>query len=222
MTHLKNKAVILGGGFNPIGLHHEEMAARIWDKVHAPVWLMPCYDHKFSKRSKLIPHAHRWNMVVEAISAPVFRAELVACDWEIANEHNGSMFEAMDGLTEKYPDTTFSIAIGMDNARVINLPREQGGWDRGELLIERFQFIVLKRTQLSFTPTSHHDDVPEWCQKPQHTVIEFDNPMSSSIIRSRIVDGASDGEYTEAIKTLNPRVWDYIQAGELYGYGRQE
>ena len=207
------KAVVLGGGFNPIGLHHEEMAARIWDKVQAPVWLMPCYDHRFSKNSDLIDSSHRWNMVVEAVGAPVTNrriglpCEMVACDWEIANKHGGSMFETMDGLTEKFPDIEFSIAIGMDNARVMTLPKEEGGWDRGSQLIERFTFIVFKRA------APGQFDIPEWV-KPPHTLIDFDNPMSSSGIREMIRNGWS----STAAHYLNPRVWDYIQMGRLYGH----
>lgn len=196
------EVVILGGGCNPVGSHHAMMVIHLWHRLQIPTWLMPCYGHQFAKDSELIEASHRWNMVTEVVSewSP---DHLVACDWEIAHQHNGSMFEAMRGLTRDYPEVQFRIAIGMDNANKID------DWDRGRFLIELFPFVIFERPGEKTAP---------WCEKRPHEIISFDNPMSSSKIRSAI----ADGQYEFAERHLSRKVWDYIKAGKLYGYKGHE
>ena len=186
---------IMGGSFNPIGLHHERMARLIKWHLHMPVWLMPCYDHQFEKDSELIDHVHRWNMVTEAVSGA--GDWLVPCDWEIAHRHNGSMYDTMEQLVAAHPNIYFHIVIGMDNAAVISQ------WDRGLQLIKMFPFVVFWRPPIS---------APLWCYRSPHKVLSFDRPISSTKIRQAI----REGDYDFAKRHLNPRVWDYIRTGKLY------
>lgn len=157
------------------------------------VWLMPCHRHRFDKHIQ--SDAHRWNMVNEVTGQYPW---MVACDWEIAHQHNGSMFETLIGLEANYPHDRFHIVIGMDNANVID------AWDRGKLLIDKNPFIVLSRGE----------STTDWHTKPPHRSIFADEiGESSTLIREAICRKNFD----LASKHLNSRVWDYIRMGKLYG-----
>jgi nicotinic acid mononucleotide adenylyltransferase len=164
---------------------------------------MPCYGHRFAKNSKLIEHWHRWNMVQMVAEQYDY---ITACDWEIAHEHDGSMFETMEQLVKAHPDIDFHIAIGMDNANCMTLPREQGGWDRGALLVERFPFIVFTRQGVEIKSS--------WWTRRPHAQIEYSNLLSSSELRECI----GEGKHNFAERHTNPKVWDYIVSGNLFGF----
>jgi nicotinic acid mononucleotide adenylyltransferase len=164
---------------------------------------MPCYGHRFAKNSKLIEHWHRWNMVQMVAEQYDY---ITACDWEIAHEHDGSMFETMEQLVKTHPDIDFHIAIGMDNANCMTLPREQGGWDRGALLVEQFPFIVFTRQGVEIKSS--------WWTRRPHVQIEYSNLLSSSELRECI----SEGKHDFAERHTNPKVWDYIVSGNLFGF----
>lgn len=196
---MATKVAIFGGGFNPIGLHHEEMGNLIKWRMDMQTWFMPCYTHRFEKNDELIEAAHRWNMVTEVVAqSPGW---LAACDWEIAHQHNGSMYETMQALTALHPDKEFHIVVGMDNANVVETE-----WDRGSLLIQRFPFIVFLRRGLK--------PKVDWFKQEPHTIIPFSDPSNSTAIRKAI----REGKHRYARRHLNPRVWDYIQTGKFYGY----
>lgn len=194
----KIKIALFGGGFNPIALHHEQIAQLIWDKTGLRTWFMPCHQHQFNKDSELIDSGHRWNMVQEVTNQ--YPDQMLAFDWEIARQFDGSMWTAMDELERINGDKySFHIVVGMDNANIIETE-----WDQGDFLIQRFPFIVIERAGVERSVN--------WMDDKQHTVIPFNGRISSSEIRECIADGKHDF----AKRHLNSRVWDYIVAGNLY------
>jgi len=195
---VENEVALLGGGFNPIGLHHQKIAQAIWREAQIPTWFMPCYNHRFTKDNELVPSSHRWNMVTEVTGDNKY---MQSCDWEMAHEHNGAMYETLHGLSKSHPNTKFNIVIGMDNANVMTTE-----WARGVYLIKDHPFIVLQRT-------GEEAQVDWFLQKP-HRLLSFDCPSSSSEIRQSI----AEGNYAFAQRHLHRRVWEYIIAGRLYGY----
>jgi len=198
----QGEAAIFGSGCNPTGLHHELMARLVFQKTGLPTWIMPCYRHLFSKDSELIESSHRWNMLTLACEDwEIMRA----FDWEIAHRHDGSMYSTMQQLVQEYPDVKFHIVIGMDNANIIETK-----WIHGNLLIQEFPFIVLRR-----------DGCPEtadWFNHEPHQVFDFENDASSTDIRTAIREGRNDF----AAAHLDSKVWDYIKNGGLYGYHETE
>lgn len=194
----KTEIALYGGGFNPICIHHERIAMLIHQTTGMRTWIMPCYDHQFAKDSELIEVRHRWNMVMGVTNQ--FPDQMLAFDFEMREKHTGSMWEAMKQLATANPDTKFHIVIGMDNANCI-----ESKWDRGEFLIQRYSFIVLHRT--GEEPTT------SWFQRKHHMELEFDCPISSSDIRTALVEGRVDF----ARQHLNPMTWDYIESGKLFG-----
>lgn len=194
---VKNEVALLGGGFNPIGIHHQKIAQTVWREMQIPTWFMPCYGHRFAKNDDLVLPRHRWNMVTEVTENFHY---MKSCDWEMAHEHNGSMFETIQGLTKLYLNTRFHIVIGMDNANVIT------NWDKGANLIKDYPFIVLQR--------AGEDTHVDWFQQEPHHLLPFNCPASSSAIRKAILEG----DYAFAQEHLHKRVWEYIVTGRMYGY----
>ena len=199
-----NEVALLGGGFNPVGLHHQKIAQTIWREVKIPTWFMPCYSHRFAKHSELALSSHRWNMVTEVTGDNKY---MRSCDWEMAHEHNGAMYETLQGLAKAHPNTRFNIVIGMDNANVMTTDVDgEPGWARGEYLIKENSFLVLQRTGV--------ETQVDWFLEEPHRLLTFDCPTSSSEIRQAI----AAGDYAFAQQHLHRRVWEYIIAGSLYGY----
>jgi nicotinic acid mononucleotide adenylyltransferase len=163
-------------------------------------WFMPCHKHKFGKDSELIDSGHRWNMVQEVTNQ--YPDQMLAFDWEIARQFDGSMWTAMDELERNNGDQyDFHIVIGMDNANIVETK-----WHQGDFLVQRFPFIVIERAGVERSV--------KWIDEKQHTVIPFCQRISSSEIRECVAAGKHDF----AKKHLNDRVWDYIMAGQLYGH----
>lgn len=190
-----NNIALLGGSFNPIGLHHIHLGQIIYDKLGICTWYMPCYNHRFQKT--LESPGHRWNMIMMASEKHEW---MLPCDWEIAHSSNGSMFDTMTHLSKANPHTTFHIVIGMDNANVINK------WDHGESLAKKHPFIVFTRPSV--------DPTADWFTCPPHRILQSESSDQSSEIRRAI----QNGDYEFVKQRLHPRVWEYIQTGRLYGY----
>lgn len=191
---------LLGGGLDPISLHHEKLAETVESNTGMPTWIMPCYGHLFAKGSRLTAPHHRLNMV--KLTAKYRNDNLfVPFDWEIEHKHAGSMYETVAQLKERYPNVAFHIVIGMDNANVIETK-----WDRGNLLIQENPFIVFEREGVE--PTA------EWFRSPPHRLFPMGYDLSSTAIREAI----QTGNHAFAEQHLNPAVWEYIRTNGLYGY----
>jgi nicotinate (nicotinamide) nucleotide adenylyltransferase len=216
------KIALYGGGFNPIGRHHEFAAILIHKSTGMRTWFMPCYDHLFSKDSELIEVKHRWNMVMEVTNQ--FPEQMMAFDFEMRQKHTGSMYETMEMLKPGNPDIDFHIVIGMDNANCI-----ESDWDRGNLLIQEYPFIVMHRRmacpacrgnkiQCALCDETGKIWLPpttDWFKQEPHAELKLDYLISSSDIRKAIAEGRLDF----ARQHLNPMVWDYIETGNLFGLG---
>jgi nicotinate (nicotinamide) nucleotide adenylyltransferase len=191
---------LLGGGLDPISIHHEVMVDETEANADMPTWVMPCYGHLFAKGSRLTDSNHRWAMVEETAKQrqdDIF----VPFKWEIEHRHSGSMYETISHLKQECPDVLFHIVIGMDNANVIETK-----WDRGNILIQENPFIVFEREGVYKTA--------DWFLQSPHKVIPLRYDVSSTVIREAI----QKGEYSFAERNLNPAVWDYIRTNNLYGY----
>jgi nicotinate-nucleotide adenylyltransferase len=191
---------LLGGGLDPISLHHEMIADKVKSNTSMSTWVMPCYGHLFSKGSRLTAPEHRLNMV--NVTAEYRKDDFfVPFDWEIQHKHAGSMYETVVQLKAKYPDVLFHIVIGMDNANVIETK-----WDRGNLLIQENPFIVFERDGVERTA--------DWFLQAPHRIFPMSYNLSSTAIREAI----QNGNYEFAKQHVNPAVWEYIGINELYGY----
>lgn len=190
---------LLGGGLDPISLHHEKLAETVGSNTGMQTWFMPCYGHLFPKGKGLADPQHRLNMV--KLAAKYRKDNLfVPFDWEIEHKHAGSMYETISQLKERYPNITFHIVIGMDNANLI-----ENKWDRGNLLIQENPFIVFDRKGVE--PTTN------WFRTDPHKLYPMGYDLSSTAIRESI----KSGNYEFAEQHLSPAVWEYIRTNQLYG-----
>jgi nicotinate-nucleotide adenylyltransferase len=194
----KKKIALLGGGFDPVSLHHEFIAEEVKRLTGMSTWFMPCWNHLFSKNERLLDANHRWNMVVLAADNRCDDT-IIPFDWEIKNQHSGSMYETTEQLKIEYPDTEIYLVVGTDNANIIETK-----WDRGQSLIENNPFIVFDRP--GYPPKV------DWFMREPHRFFTMDYDLSSSEIRNAI----KNGEFDFAQQHLNPAVWTYIQSGQFY------
>lgn len=224
-TKTKSKVILFGSAFNPVGRHHEHSAVLLHQRTEHPVWWMPCYKHVFEKNSVLECDAHRWNMV--KLVSDSYGSFLRACDFELITHSNGKMYDTLTGLREEHPDKEFILAIGMDNANVIRKPMDDGGWYRGEELIEENPFIVMSRritcpvchgraVQCSYCKeegTVWQQPTDDWFKREPHMELQFNYPCSSSALRKACEEGRLDF----VRQHTHPLVFEYMQEAKLYG-----
>ena len=196
-----DNVAIFGSACDPIGSHHEIIVDHIMVNCQMPTWVMPCFHHRFGKNSRLESPQHRWNMVKKLAD---YRDDegLIPFDWEIKNKSRGSMFETIARLKREYPAIKFHIAIGMDNANVIE------NWDRGNFLIQENPFIVFER--------DGEEAKVDWFKNSPHQLLQLNlgNDFSSTALRNAI----ASGDYKYAEEHLSKPVWDYIKEHHLYGH----
>lgn len=188
------EVALLGGAFDPITLGHELMAKAVFRHTELPVWVMPCYEHRFGKQ--MANTRHRLTMC--KLVSNQHREWMTTFSFEIEHELKGSMYETIRMLRVEYPKTKFRIVVGMDNANQIT------SWDRGAALINEVPFIVVGRGK--FQP------VTDWFMKQPHLYIPNDCPVQAREIREAI----KNRHLTLAKNMLNPRVWDYIIEHGVY------
>ena len=197
------RIALFGGGFNPIGRHHEFAALTVHEETGRQVWLMPCCNHQFDKNKDLIETAHRWNMV--EMVANSYGDAIQACDWELKHQSSGKMFETIQSIRNDFPDHQFSVVIGMDNANI--LLDDKLGWSNGQWLVENVSFIVLTCEGVESTAN--------WFRNKPHRVI--DKHFSSSVRSSDIREACKAGNVDFVKQYTHPQVWSYIQSGKLFG-----
>lgn len=187
---------IYGGGFDPPTLGHERCAEVVHAETGMPIWMMPCYEHLFSK--KLSDATDRLAMIGLLAKQHNF---IVPCSHEIDVKHAGSMYETLTNLSKIHPDIRFHFIVGMDNANNIQQ------WHKWENLITEFSCFVVTR---SGCPASS-----DWWQQPPHRSFVVDIDTSSTDVRVAI----KNGQYDVAKQKVPSCIWDYIVEHKLYGYG---
>lgn len=188
----------MGGGFNPVGLNHEELGTSAAINFNMPVWMMPCYHHRFAKDAELTESHHRWNMTCLHCEDTEF---LWPCSVEIDLKHNGTTYELMEKMTRMYPDFRFHILIGIDNANIIETK-----WHYGSELIQRYPFIVARN--------SHVPETTNWFLKSPHQFFYVQAELRATDTRRAI----AEKRYEDAARSVKPKVWNYIQRHSLFGY----
>jgi nicotinate (nicotinamide) nucleotide adenylyltransferase len=191
-----DRVAIFGSACDPISLHHMRLAEVVTMKTGMPVWIMPCYHHRFNKDSRLAPVHHRWAMTC---LSTLNRACMSPCSFEIEQQQSGSMYATLRSM--KVLGKKFHIIVGMDNANKVETE-----WAHGVDLVREYPFIVFGRM----------GEIPkaDWFRKEPHVLMETDYHMSSTDIR----DAIKRGDYAFAESHLCPEVWNYIKREGLYGY----
>lgn len=190
-----DNVAIYGGAFDPTTLAHIEVAEVVYQQTGMPVWMMPCYSHKFGK--KLTSPICRLRMVELAAKGHSF---ITPFPYEIYVQHAGSMYDTLVALSKIHVTKKFHLVMGMDNANDIEK------WYMYEKLLKEFACIVIMRKGCPIQS--------EWWYKYPHSAIRLETELSSTDVRDAIAAGNNEW----AQKAVPPRVWEYIKTHSLFGY----
>lgn len=164
-----------------------------------PVFVMPCYQHRFGK--EMAPPPRRLLMVRDVCDSLGDRAAFRPWSYEIDQRHNGSTYELLGKMKEKYPSWRFHLVVGSDN-----IPDIMGKWDRGPQLVKENPVIIVDR------PGYDQRVIVGAHPMSQHVTVGF--PSASSSVREAI----EKGDYATARRMVHPRVWWEIVTCNLYGH----
>jgi nicotinate-nucleotide adenylyltransferase len=190
------RIALFGSAFDPLTNAHKLICDTIYERFGWDVWAMPCWGHKFGK--KPTEAATRLEML-EHLSHYMGNY-FIPFDWEIKNQHSGSMYETLSALKKLHPNKIFHVVIGMDNANRIE------EWDRWESLIAENPFIVIGRK--GYSPES------DWFLKEPHVFIPLETSTSSTDFRSAV----AEKRYDDARKMVHPSIWEDTQGYRLCGF----
>lgn len=183
---------ILGGSFDPPHKGHAIIANRLLKLFHFDrIWLMPCYQHPFSKSLSSADKRFKMTKYLEDDKIKV-------SDLEIKNKTISYTIDTLKFLTKKCPKDNFCWVIGAD--QIDNLTK----WKKWQEIIDNYKLIVIPRTGFEKT------------QKKLKNMIPIDRKkfppiyISSTLIRKRVKENKS-------ISNMVPKkVEEYIIQNRLY------
>ncbi len=190
---------VFGGAFDPITLGHQSCALAISAATQMQVWFMPCYKHRFNKKTAAANDRFEMCRAAAEDLSHLKRQMFWATDYEIKKQHNGSTYELMEMLSAEHPENRYHIVIGMDNANIL---KEK--WKHAEQLLEKYPFLVM--TRQGYEPLS------DWWKNPPHRLIEIGWQASSTSFRL----ACTDRDFESARFKVSDSVWDHISTYELY------
>ncbi len=193
---------ILGGSFDPPHKGHVAIANRLIKLLHFDeVWLMPCYQHPFSKNLSSPDKRFKMTKYLEdnkTLLRQGFGGQVKVSDLEIKNKTTSYTIDTLKFLTEKYPKDKFCWVIGTD--QVDNFTK----WKKWQEIINNYKLIVVPRTGFK----------KEELELKNITLIDREKfppiYISSSLIRKRVREKKS-------ISNLVPKkIEEYIIQNKLY------
>lgn len=182
--------IVYGGSFNPPTIAHLEIVNKLLIEFpNSNVIVLPVgnsYDKK-----ELIPFNYRYEMLKLMFNN---NSKVIVSNLEDTNEFKGTL-KSLDILSNTY--NNIGLTIGSDN--IYNLNK----WINYEILIKKYPLIIFKR---------NNDDIIQLLNEykyldPKYYIVEFNNSISSSLIRSNI------NKYRES---LDSNVYKYIIENKLY------
>lgn len=185
---------LFGGSFNPPHLGHEIVMAQAFDLIPdlEQIWLLPDYQHSFTKNLSLAPVQHRLNM---AKMLENHRIHTQTCN--IDQKMTGDTINHITYLKKTYPQHNFSFLLGSDNLKTFNL------WPQWQTLLTLLPFYVYPRAGFPFKPIYPH-------MNPLIHPLQVITNISSTIVRRRL-------QANLTINHLVPvKVAEYIQAHRLF------
>lgn len=197
----KTKVAILGGAFNPIHKGHIEVAKAVldWSKTFDEVWLMPCYQHLYSK--VLVSSKHRLEMC--RIAARV-DARIKVFNYEIEKQLKGETYHFVKTLLEEdfaKHEYDFSLIIGQDNANSFDK------WVNYEFLEKAMRFIVVPRSGIEFDPKINwYLNAPHIYLTPEKSMIKISSTEIKEILKNKEVPSS---------ELFDPEVYKYIQENNI-------
>ncbi|MCS6913365.1 MAG: nicotinate (nicotinamide) nucleotide adenylyltransferase [Myxococcales bacterium] len=130
------RIALYGGSFDPPHIAHQ-MACLYVLSIGAvdEVWMIPCYQHPFDKRSA--PFAHRVAMC--RLAGEILGERVRVCTIEEELGGQSYTLRTVRALQERHPEHTFILLIGSD------LVQERQRWFGWPELARRIPFFVVGR-----------------------------------------------------------------------------
>lgn len=184
---------LFGGSFNPPHIGHQLVIAQAFELAPIDeIWLLPMYQHVFSKNDTLAPVKQRLTMTKMLEN---HRIRTQTC--EIDQKMSGQTIEPVKYLIKKYPQHQFSFLMGSDQLKSFN---QWGSWQE---LIKLVPFYIYPRAGFAMRPL--------WSNMTALThPLQIITNISSTMVRKRLKSGLT-------IKHLVPTpVAEYIARNAIY------
>jgi len=185
---------LFGGSFNPPHLGHQIVLDQAFQLIPNldQIWLLPDYQHSFSKNKFFIPVSHRLKLAKLLTSDKI---KLQTC--VIDHKMSGQTIDHIRYLKTTYPQHKFSFLLGSDNLTDFHL------WDDYQLLPKLIPFYVYPRAGYDFKPL--YPNITPLINKNQ--VI---TNISSTMIRNRLKNNLKI-DYL-----LPPKISNYLKQNSLF------
>ena len=193
---------ILGGSFDPPHQGHQATAKRLLKLFNfGEVWLMPCYQHPFSKN--LSPSDNRLEMTkyLESNSIKV-------SDFEVTKKSTSYSIDTLKYMEKTRPKDKFFWVIGTDQVKDFTK------WKDWKEIINKFRLVVVPRTNFK-KAEKELKNIAKLVAFPKHIILVGKNKfppiyVSSTLIRKKIKEKKS-------ISNMMPKkVEEYIIRHGLY------
>ena len=141
---------IFGGSFNPPHLGHAMVASwLLWSDRVDEVWLVPTYDHPFSK--ELIPFTDRLALV-RALAESV-DSRVVVSEVERELPQPSYSLQTLRHLQKLHKEHSFHLVVGAD------VLLEVDAWHRWDLIMAEFPPIIVGR--VGYEPVERAPQFPQ-------------------------------------------------------------
>lgn len=192
---------LFGGSFNPPHLGHQIVISQAFELIKDidELWLLPDYQHAFSKGKNFIDAKHRLVMT-KMLETNKVRTETCTFD----NKMSGNTISHITHLKQKHPKHQFSFLMGSDNIK--NFHR----WPKHQDLLKIMTFYIYPRAGSSRQKADHPFKPLYKNMKPLEHPLQVITNISSTIIRKRV-------QKNLPINHLLPEnISNYIKNNNLY------
>ena len=192
--------ILLPGSFNPIHKGHLSIAENVLRAMpEATLWFVVSPQNPLKRDGSLIGEEERLAMVRLAAEASRYSRRMRACDVEFSLPRPSYTVDTLSVLTERYPDTTFSLLVGSD------IPGQITQWKEWRKLLDNYKIYVYPRR-----------GYPAPAADCGFTVLEgapFED-YSSTEVRTALTEGGGDDMVPDVVK-------EYIKTQGLWNTGKR-
>ncbi len=194
---------IMGGTFNPIHNAHLAMAMAAYEQADLDrIWFMPSKNPPHKNSSEIISEEHRSNMIRLAIkNTPYFAFS----DFELHHEGTTYTAQTLKRLHKIYPEHQFCFIMGGDSLFELET------WYHPEQIMKMTTILAFSRNGETMQRMQERAAYLTGHYQADIRVLSMpDMPISSSLIRSRILSGQPVNQM------IPPAVEKYISREKLY------
>lgn len=169
------KVGIYGGSFNPIHNGHIALAEAFLRQAELDeVWFMVSPQNPLKANARLLDDKIRFKMVQKVLK---HKRNLIACDYEFHQPKPSYTWDALQRLSNDFPQHQFTLLIGSDNWTAFDR------WYHHEDILQNYKIVIYPRLGDEIGKNELPDSV-------SLLNAEFIN-ISSTEIRERIANGKS-------------------------------